>query len=351
MIEPLISVIIPTYNVEDFIAESIVSVIQQSYRNWELIVVDDGSTDDTLRIAKSYAARNSKQIFVFRRAHKGVSAARNFGLTIARGNYVYFMDSDDTVVSSGLEDMINIAYPNDLDVLLFNANVFSDDKSMTARVNEYQAYYDRHVDTLQIMSGIDALNHMLDYSFSPSVPLQFFSADILRNTSFVEGIVYEDNPFTVSVLSQANNVGICNERFYNRRIRSGSIMNTKRPDCIKQYISYITVAESLRQTSMQIEDRVVRSKLSKFATVFVQKALYFYMKLNSEQKNNLPILLSDALMSIDQVYISCFASELSLLQQDNISTNQNGGGEKNEISSLHRLKHLLGTLVKHIVGR
>ncbi|MFN0293152.1 glycosyltransferase family 2 protein [Pedobacter helvus] len=104
MINPLVSIIIPLYNAENYIEETIHSALHQSYKIIEIIIVDDGSTDQSLKIAKKYENGILK---VFSQPNKGVSAARNFGLNCAKGTYVQFLDADDIIMPDKIEHQIN----------------------------------------------------------------------------------------------------------------------------------------------------------------------------------------------------------------------------------------------------
>src|ERR1700712_1603509 len=98
--QPLISIIIPVYNAEKFIAEAVTSAINQTYANKEVIIVDDGSTDNSLQIAKSF---ESAKVKVYSQQNKGASAARNKGLEVAKGDYIQFLDADDWLSNNKIE--------------------------------------------------------------------------------------------------------------------------------------------------------------------------------------------------------------------------------------------------------
>lgn len=113
----LVSVVIPVYNVEKFISEAIESVLAQSIENIEIILVDDGSTDQSLMICKQFLQKDSR-VKLLRQENSGVSSARNNGLGEAKGEYVFFMDSDDTIDSDFLKDTYEIAKNQDLDIVI-----------------------------------------------------------------------------------------------------------------------------------------------------------------------------------------------------------------------------------------
>ena len=105
--QPLVSVIMPVYNCESFLSESIESVISQSYKNWELLIVNDGSTDCTYKIIDNYSQKDSR-IKVFHRKNEGVSMARNYALNQICGDYVTFIDSDDVYHTDRLKRMLQV---------------------------------------------------------------------------------------------------------------------------------------------------------------------------------------------------------------------------------------------------
>ena len=112
-----ISIIVPVYNAEKTIRKCVESVINQSYKNWELILVDDGSTDDSRSIINEYG-KNNKNISIFMQKNLGVSSARNIGISNATGEYITFLDSDDYLNEKALEIMINALSNNDADMIV-----------------------------------------------------------------------------------------------------------------------------------------------------------------------------------------------------------------------------------------
>ena len=106
--DTLISVIIPVYNVENYLAQSVESILKQSFENFEIILVDDGSTDSSGRICDEYVEKDER-IAAIHQKNGGLSAARNSGLSEAEGKYVYFLDSDDYIANNTLETLVEIA--------------------------------------------------------------------------------------------------------------------------------------------------------------------------------------------------------------------------------------------------
>ena len=116
---PLVSVIIPNYNYGQFLEETIESVLNQTYKNTEIFVIDNESTDNSLIVAANYA----DEITIVSKEHGGVSSARNLGLSLARGDYICFLDSDDTWVKDKLEKQIEVALTSQADIVYSGINL------------------------------------------------------------------------------------------------------------------------------------------------------------------------------------------------------------------------------------
>ena len=120
---PKVSVILPVYNVEAYLDEALYSLEEQTLKDIEIIAVNDGSTDNSLSILDKHALTD-KRISIYSQKNKGLSGARNTGLNLCQGEYVYFMDSDDIIDKTALEECYNYAKKHDADVCLFDAEVF-----------------------------------------------------------------------------------------------------------------------------------------------------------------------------------------------------------------------------------
>src|SRR5690625_1653273 len=114
----LISVIIPVYNVENYLVECMKSVVNQTYENIEIIAIDDGSTDNSLKILEDFALRNDN-LTIVSQENSGQSVARNKGIKKAQGKYIYFLDSDDYILPQTFEQLINTLEENKLDLIRF----------------------------------------------------------------------------------------------------------------------------------------------------------------------------------------------------------------------------------------
>ena len=155
----MFSIIVPVYNVEKYIAECIESVLNQSFGDYELILVDDGSTDKSLQICKEYAQRNADKIKLFHKENEGLLLTRRYGLKMSNGEYVVFLDSDDCLRNNALEELNRVIKNKKYDVIQFNGSRkadFSIPFMLYKKAGgEWTGEYVR-----RLLCGTDSLNNM-----------------------------------------------------------------------------------------------------------------------------------------------------------------------------------------------
>lgn len=237
-VSPFISVIVPIYNVEKYLKECLDSVLNQTLHNIEVICVDDGSTDNSLEIAKSYAA-NDNRFVILHQANKGLSAARNTGLLHVRGTYIHFLDSDDIIEADAYALLYKKASLEKLDVLRFGYKLFNDKEKATPPF-EISTCNISHED-IPCTDGehLFCLLSEASVEFSP-VWAAIYRAEYLQSIplTFIEGIVHEDNSFTFISTLAANRTAFVSQEFYMYRTRVGSIMTT--PHSYRNLHGYLT---------------------------------------------------------------------------------------------------------------
>ena len=138
---PKVSVIVPCYNQAQFLAETLDSLLAQTHENWECIIVNDGSTDDTEAVAKEYCNKDNRFIY-HKKENGGLSSARNAGLDIAQGDYVQFLDSDDILLPNKFEYQIRAMETNKSDVCVCHHSMFTTDINQTWENFFSQSIYD-----------------------------------------------------------------------------------------------------------------------------------------------------------------------------------------------------------------
>lgn len=219
----MISVVIPVYNVEKYLAQCVDSVLDQTFQDFEIILVDDGATDSSGAMCDEYAQKDAR-IRVIHQPNGGLSAARNTGLSAASGEYIYFLDSDDYIEPTALADLVSVAEQEQADVVFFDGYVFFDECEEDDTVSRYvrkEAY--------ATQKGRDILPQLLkNEEYRTAVPLMLFRTDYLRAhaLTFREGIIHEDELFTFLVYNADGRVAHCHKQLYARRIRPASIMTS-----------------------------------------------------------------------------------------------------------------------------
>ncbi len=241
MTKSLVSVIIPVYNVGKYLCECIDSVLHQTYQNFEIILVDDGSTDGSSDICDAYAVQDCR-VKVIHQENAGLSIARNNGLDAANGEYIYFLDGDDWIERDSIESLIASAKDNSAQVVFFDALSF-EDGGKSCEKQRYARNVDYGVDNGMAMLG--RLQKRSDYH--SAVPLLFFEKNFLNenNLYFEPNIVYEDMIFTFQVYCLANCVVHVNRQLYHRRYRSGSITSVKKTK--NNFLSSKTVYDKVNE--------------------------------------------------------------------------------------------------------
>lgn len=227
-----VSVIIPVYNVEQYLKECLDSVINQTLKDIEIICINDGSTDGSLKILEKYESLDDR-IVVFSQENSGLSATRNKGMQLSSGEYVYFMDSDDYLELNALEELYNLSDEKNLDLVIFKLINFDDgaDKKYTS------AYYE--MEDIEEIVGDDVFNYEIlgdkVFSMAVSAPGKFFKKSLIKDFKFPEGLIFEDNLFFTEAIFNAKRVYFYKKHLYNRRRRLNSITtspNEKYMDCI-----------------------------------------------------------------------------------------------------------------------
>ena len=213
MLEPKVTIVIPVYNTQDFLDKCLSSVVNQTFSNMKIIIVNDGSTDNSLEICQEFADKD-KRITLVNKINEGVSVARNIGINLAEGEWIYFLDSDDYLDNNTIENLINESLVSDVDVIQFGVRSYIDLKIIREKKPKNKKKYDNLHDFL------------LENELKPvSAWLHFFSLKkikenkILFNTNLKHG---EDMLFVYSVYCHASRILVLNKIFYNQVLSPNS---------------------------------------------------------------------------------------------------------------------------------
>lgn len=243
-----LSIIIPVYNVQDYLTECLESVYKIAEINKEIIIVNDGSTDNSDVIINKFLQLYPDQTIVETQLNKGQSVARNVGLTLASGTYVLFVDSDDTVEHDAVLEIFNYAQQHQLDLVQARATEFGD--VPRALMAMPQAIFDEPKCT-----GISLLTKYCDVAtikeadFRPEVWLMLLKRELftLNQLQFTPGMYYEDELIVPTLFLYATSAKVLDISFYNYRIRQGSVMRSigeihvaSKGKLVKEYYSLLS---------------------------------------------------------------------------------------------------------------
>ncbi len=270
---PLVTIVIPVFNSQDYLRNCIESAVKQSYSNIEILIVNDGSSDNSLRIIDEFAA-DHRNITCFSQENHGVGAARNKGIRHARGKYIQFLDSDDILDVTAIATMVTLCEKHSLDMVMFDARVLIDEQYGGGRMRNVS--YRRLHEYLEIMSGYGMLTALLkNREYFSSSCLFLTKIEFLKRTSvlFPEGIIHEDEAFTFLLMLYAEKIMHINDQVYIRRIRQGSVMTSMSK--AKSFVGYKKVAISLCQARETIPD-AHQAILNRRIGTILEKACFIY---------------------------------------------------------------------------
>lgn len=219
---PLVSIIMPVFNVEPYIGQAVRSILDQTWTDFELIVINDGSTDGSIATLIQACAADPR-VRIHTQENRGLSAARNAGLGKATGSFVYFFDSDDMLEPDALSECMSRIRRDQLDLVAFSGSVFSEDAAAPAQVQL------RKPDLLEPRSGAKLLSELeAAGAYSPSACLYVFSRSLLADADlkFTEGYLHEDEAFTPLLYCLATRAVSLGKPLFLRRVRPDSIMTT-----------------------------------------------------------------------------------------------------------------------------
>lgn len=210
----MVSVVIPVYNVSGYVQAAIASILNQTFTNIEIIVVDDCSTDDSMNIIEQF---NDSRIYIIRHdRNKGLSAARNTGLKAARGEWVYFFDGDDLITNDCIDTLVNLSQKvTDADMIVGQYDEFYEEADFSpARWKQFGGLYDNDIigSYLRLKYPVTAWNKLIKKTF------------LVENALFFEeGLIHEDSLWSFQCACLMKKVVVSEHVTYHYRQRAGSI--------------------------------------------------------------------------------------------------------------------------------
>ena len=282
---PLVSVIVPIYNVENYLNKCVKTIISQNYPNLEILLIDDGSTDNSPiicdRLAKKY-----KSIKVYHVSNSGLSEARNYGIKKSKGKYLFFIDSDDYIREGLIKNMVIIAEENNADLIQFNyqKKEDSEEKSSWPELQEKYSVYRHNV----------ALRKCLDYQrINIMAWNKMYKRELFSKLRFPANEIHEDESTIPYVIDLANKCIVTDDIYYSYLQRKNSIMHS--PIGKKELIYF----------------KIFDKRLSYFNTKYNGKydSLILYLAIVAIQKN---IFLLTQIKNFDLNLLKEFKRKLDL---------------------------------------
>ncbi|MBQ8418044.1 MAG: glycosyltransferase [Phascolarctobacterium sp.] len=234
---PKLSIIVPVYKVEQYIHKCVDSILNQTFTDFELILVDDGSPDNCGKICDEYAQKDER-VRVIHKENGGLSDARNAGIDVATGEVIGFIDSDDWVERYMYQEMLNYMEENNLDIVCADTNQVKDGKA------KFKPRYSKNKIWLKDEATCEILNGTLDNAAWNKI----YKRSVIGNVRYPKGRIYEDVATTYKFISNSEKVGYISKPYYNYLKRKGSIVasgfNSKsRYDCFLGYRERLNFAK------------------------------------------------------------------------------------------------------------
>ncbi len=265
MINPLVSIIVPVYNVEKYLAECLDSLVNQTYSNIKIICIDDGSTDNSPKILDQYKKRYSK-IKTITTENRGQAAARNLGLKEASGDFIMFVDSDDWIAVDAIETAFNKGFFDNVKV---DAVCFGLQQVKNGIKSPHREYS---------FEGVQLVDEVLALKVSPEPVAKLYRSSFLHQNkiTFPEGLWYEDVTFYWHCISCVNEIGLMKEVYYNYRKRDDSTMGNSEKKTLGMAIHHLYNLEVIHQ--IWSENKYLEKHPTLFDHIFelyVQQAFKF----------------------------------------------------------------------------
>lgn len=294
-----VSIIVPIYNVEKYLSKCISSIRKQTHSNIEIILVDDGSPDNSGRICDEFASIDER-IIVIHKDNNGVSAARNSGINISTGDYICFVDGDDFVMPDYVDYLLNLC-------LKYNADV-----ALSERM--YSNYQRRQIkkDRITLHSGEDAAVDILCYKMAIGVYNKMFKKELIgTNVRFIERqFIGEGFNFNATAFQLANSVVIGYRRIYY--YRQDNLSSATKKFSEEKWENGLQSIEDIRNNFTIHSKRIYRAwKFAKWRT----NSDVFDLIVLSNSTNKAKKMYSDCLKVVKRDSMSCFKTETSIKEQ------------------------------------
>ncbi|MBE6969715.1 MAG: glycosyltransferase [Ruminococcaceae bacterium] len=312
---PLVSVIVPVYNVEKYLSACLDSVINQTLKNIEVICIDDGSTDHSGEILAAYRNHDAR-IQIISQINAGPSVARNVGLQSALGEFVFFLDADDVLALDALETCCKVSRTNDLDILYFDFDRFYDDGTRGKR-------FERKAKLL-IYDGVSFCKMLKDRrEYLGVVWSQLYKREFITASglSFYPGIIHEDELFSFQALMAAKRVSSIPRVLYHHLVRENSIMTAEKS--YKNVEGYFAcMCELLISGLQETQDEEKRAEIYRAFKGMQEQVKRHYNMISNLKKDEITLNNAFSFTLFEALVIGNTAAQMPVTTQETASRDQ-----------------------------
>lgn len=311
--QDLVTIIVPVYNVESYLRACVESCVKQLYPHVEIILIDDGSTDNSGVICDELAKLH-KNVLTFHKQNGGLSDARNYGIKFANGKYIMFVDSDDIIAEKMISVLLDDIKKNGGDIAVCQFTHFFNAEKINFSISDEK-------------SVLDAESALMEFLYqkriSPSACAKLYRSELLENISFVVGQRFEDNDFMYRIIKKSQKIIVSMSQLYGYRHRKNSITNVSFSerdfdiiDIGKKIIDDVNMRQhQIFEATQAYQCRNALRILMTASESFFKDERYIYCK--EFLKNNLQDVMHDSKISNDLkigLYLYNFGIPVKFLQ-------------------------------------
>lgn len=310
--EPLISIVIPVYNVSAYLKRCLDSVCTQLYENLEIILVDDGSTDNSGVICDEYAKLDNR-ILVIHKENGGLSDARNAGIAVSQGDYISFIDSDDFVGKLYIQRLVRLLLEFDADISIANQQNFSD----------YNKIKKKQRQSIKVFNGISAIEDMwYQRNIKTSAWGKLYKKELFQEIEYPKGKIYEDLGTTYKLFYLSEKIVYSSEVLYYYYQRNDSTMNKK---FTLEKMDRIELSKELLEWAvnncLQLKDAAIArffisnmQVLQEIPNINVYHEQIQFIKRNIE-KYRVQVIFNKNVKFVNRIIACCACFEINLLKK------------------------------------
>ena len=284
MAEPLISIIVPIYNVESFLDKCILSLINQEYNNIQIILVNDGSQDNSLSICNKFKEIDPR-VLVIDQNNQGVSRARSAGIEAAKGEYIGFVDSDDFIDPEMYKVLLRKIQSEGSDcATLVNFTIRSPSQSV--------------LESHGSVDNFEAIAELFLLRFPTSMWAYLYKAELVRNVCLSDDIhFFEDFEFNYNYFKECEKVSICEGKYYSYNSHPQSInqqeINTKKLSCLKIY-------DKIKKDFSRFNDEDLKGKSLFFRAHFIISMILSFSSSSQKAQESFSMILRESISSVSK---------------------------------------------------